>query len=124
MRYAMMQCSAVQYIIMRCVCVYGTSSCAALLLTIQGIHSCTCSDCDGAYCLPYCDTAVLSKPPHSTSTPLLPLLFPFAGSDSLAGDRLGPFNLSSRGHAACLEFMKTFNLPMLVLGGGGGSAAS
>ena len=42
-----------------------------------------------------------------------------SGSDSLAGDRLGPFNLSSRGHAACLSFMKSFNLPMLVLGGGG-----
>jgi acetoin utilization deacetylase AcuC-like enzyme len=42
-----------------------------------------------------------------------------AGSDSLAGDRLGPFNLSSKGHAACLEFMRSFNLPTLVLGGGG-----
>ncbi|CAG9465593.1 unnamed protein product [Pedinophyceae sp. YPF-701] len=42
-----------------------------------------------------------------------------AGADSLSGDRLGCFNLSSAGHAECLRFMKTFGRPMLVLGGGG-----
>ena len=41
------------------------------------------------------------------------------GSDSLAGDRLGCFNLSSKGHAQCVEFIKSFNLPTLYLGGGG-----
>lgn len=41
------------------------------------------------------------------------------GADSLAGDRLGCFNLSIEGHADCVEFMKTFNTPLLVLGGGG-----
>lgn len=41
------------------------------------------------------------------------------GADSLAGDRLGCFNLSLRGHGACVEFMKSFNVPLLVLGGGG-----
>ena len=41
------------------------------------------------------------------------------GSDSLAGDRLGSFNLSMRGHAACVQFVKSFNLPLLLLGGGG-----
>ena len=41
------------------------------------------------------------------------------GADSLAGDKLGAFNLSMKGHAACLEFIKSFGLPMLVLGGGG-----
>jgi histone deacetylase 1/2 len=41
------------------------------------------------------------------------------GADSLAGDRLGCFNLSMKGHAYPLEFMKTFNVPILVLGGGG-----
>eukprot|EP01132_Coremiostelium_polycephalum_P010950 gene10950-13414_t len=41
------------------------------------------------------------------------------GADSLTGDRLGCFNLSLRGHAQCIEFLKTFNLPLLVLGGGG-----
>lgn len=41
------------------------------------------------------------------------------GADSLAGDRLGCFNLSVQGHAACVEYMKTFNVPLLVLGGGG-----
>ncbi|TPX69522.1 hypothetical protein CcCBS67573_g06833 [Chytriomyces confervae] len=41
------------------------------------------------------------------------------GADSLAGDRLGCFNLSMRGHAQALEYMKTFNVPILMLGGGG-----
>merc|ERR1712070_1184042 len=41
------------------------------------------------------------------------------GADSLSGDRLGCFNLSVRGHADCVQFMKTFNVPLLVLGGGG-----
>lgn len=42
-----------------------------------------------------------------------------AGADSLSGDRLGCFNLSIRGHAECLKYMQTFNVPMIVLGGGG-----
>uniref|UniRef100_A0A8C5IXJ7 Histone deacetylase domain-containing protein n=1 Tax=Junco hyemalis TaxID=40217 RepID=A0A8C5IXJ7_JUNHY len=41
------------------------------------------------------------------------------GSDSLSGDRLGCFNLTIKGHAKCVEFVKSFNLPMLMLGGGG-----
>ncbi|QSL66380.1 hypothetical protein MERGE_000758 [Pneumocystis wakefieldiae] len=41
------------------------------------------------------------------------------GADSLAGDRLGCFNLSMKGHAACVKFVKKFGLPTLVLGGGG-----
>jgi len=41
------------------------------------------------------------------------------GADSLAGDRLGCFNLSHRGHAECLRHMLSYNLPSLVLGGGG-----
>ena len=41
------------------------------------------------------------------------------GADSLSGDRLGCFNLSIRGHAKCVEFVKSFNVPLLVLGGGG-----
>jgi len=41
------------------------------------------------------------------------------GADSLAGDRLGCFNLSLKGHAACIEYMKSFNVPLMVLGGGG-----
>lgn len=41
------------------------------------------------------------------------------GADSLAGDRLGSFNLSIKGHGECVRFMKSFNVPMLVLGGGG-----
>lgn len=41
------------------------------------------------------------------------------GADSLSGDRLGCFNLSLRGHADCVSFVKSFNIPLLVLGGGG-----
>jgi histone deacetylase 1/2 len=41
------------------------------------------------------------------------------GSDSLSGDRIGSFNLSMRGHAACVNFVKSFKLPLLLLGGGG-----
>eukprot|EP01124_Arcella_intermedia_P030741 TRINITY_DN6786_c0_g1_i1.p1 TRINITY_DN6786_c0_g1~~TRINITY_DN6786_c0_g1_i1.p1 ORF type:complete len:454 (+),score=82.64 TRINITY_DN6786_c0_g1_i1:5-1366(+) len=41
------------------------------------------------------------------------------GADSLAGDRLGCFNLTLRGHAMCVEFVKSYNLPTMVLGGGG-----
>ena len=41
------------------------------------------------------------------------------GGDSLTGDRLGCFNLSLKGHAECVAFVKYYNLPMLVVGGGG-----
>jgi len=41
------------------------------------------------------------------------------GADSLSGDRLGCFNLSLKGHAECVSFIKKFNLPVLLLGGGG-----
>lgn len=41
------------------------------------------------------------------------------GADSLAGDRLGCFNLSLKGHAACVSFVKSLGVPTLVLGGGG-----
>lgn len=41
------------------------------------------------------------------------------GADSLSGDRLGCFNLSLKGHAECVNFVRSFNVPTLVLGGGG-----
>ncbi|CAG8598874.1 3822_t:CDS:10 [Ambispora leptoticha] len=41
------------------------------------------------------------------------------GADSLSGDRLGTFNLTTKGHGDCVRFVKKFNIPMLVLGGGG-----
>uniref|UniRef100_A0A0E0JXB0 Histone deacetylase n=1 Tax=Oryza punctata TaxID=4537 RepID=A0A0E0JXB0_ORYPU len=41
------------------------------------------------------------------------------GADSLSGDRLGCFNLSGKGHAECVKFMRSFNVPLLLLGGGG-----
>ncbi|CAB3405425.1 unnamed protein product [Caenorhabditis bovis] len=41
------------------------------------------------------------------------------GSDSLGEDRLGSFNLSFEGHGNCVRFVKSFGIPMLVVGGGG-----
>ena len=41
------------------------------------------------------------------------------GGDSLSGDRLGCFNLSMKGHANCVKFVKSQGLPCLILGGGG-----
>lgn len=41
------------------------------------------------------------------------------GADSLSGDRLGCFNLSVKGHADCVRFLRSFNVPLLLLGGGG-----
>ncbi|OAF61196.1 histone deacetylase [Pseudogymnoascus destructans] len=41
------------------------------------------------------------------------------GADSLNQDKLGGLNLSMRGHANCIEFVKRLSVPTLVLGGGG-----
>lgn len=41
------------------------------------------------------------------------------GADSLSGDRLGCFNLTIKGHGKCVEFMKSYNIPLLLVGGGG-----
>ncbi|KAJ3360477.1 histone deacetylase [Allomyces javanicus] len=41
------------------------------------------------------------------------------GADSLAGDRLGRFNLSMQGHGQCVAFVKKLGLPVMLLGGGG-----
>ncbi|KAJ7268161.1 histone deacetylase RPD3 [Mycena haematopus] len=41
------------------------------------------------------------------------------GADSLSGDKLGGFNLSLAGHAACVQFMRRTGLPLILLGGGG-----
>ncbi|KAK0731704.1 histone deacetylase-like protein [Lasiosphaeris hirsuta] len=41
------------------------------------------------------------------------------GADSLAGDRLGRFNLQVQGHGACVNFCKSLGIPMVIFGGGG-----
>lgn len=41
------------------------------------------------------------------------------GADSLAGDKLGCFNLSMKGHSDCARFVKTFGVPVIMVGGGG-----
>ena len=44
------------------------------------------------------------------------------GADSLAGDRLGTWSLSSRGHGGAVARVAALGLPTLVLGGGGYTA--
>ena len=41
------------------------------------------------------------------------------GADSLSYDKLGHFNLSVKGHAQCLNYMLGYNLPTIMMGGGG-----
>ncbi|VEU39011.1 unnamed protein product [Pseudo-nitzschia multistriata] len=41
------------------------------------------------------------------------------GADSLTGDRLGCFNLTTHGHADAVKHVKSYGVPTLVLGGGG-----
>ena len=41
------------------------------------------------------------------------------GADSLAGDRLGRFNVQVEGHGACVAYCKSLNIPLLLVGGGG-----
>ncbi|KAG9015814.1 histone deacetylase (class I) Clr6 [Tulasnella sp. JGI-2019a] len=41
------------------------------------------------------------------------------GADSLANDKLGVFNLSMHGHANCVRFLRSYNVPLILLGGGG-----
>ncbi|VDO31109.1 unnamed protein product [Haemonchus placei] len=41
------------------------------------------------------------------------------GADSLNGDRLGPFNLTLRGHGECVKFFRAQNIPLMMVGGGG-----
>lgn len=41
------------------------------------------------------------------------------GADSLAGDRLGRFNLQVQGHGQCVTYIKSLGLPMILFGGGG-----
>uniref|UniRef100_A0A1I7T8K9 Histone deacetylase n=1 Tax=Caenorhabditis tropicalis TaxID=1561998 RepID=A0A1I7T8K9_9PELO len=41
------------------------------------------------------------------------------GADSLNGDYLGVFNLSVKGHGECVDFLRSYNKPLMLLGGGG-----
>lgn len=41
------------------------------------------------------------------------------GADSLAGDKIGTFNILVQGHGACVEYIKSLKLPLLLVGGGG-----
>ncbi|KAG5683968.1 hypothetical protein PVAND_013223 [Polypedilum vanderplanki] len=41
------------------------------------------------------------------------------GSDSIAGDQLGDFNLTLNAHGRCIKFMRKKNIPLILLGGGG-----
>ena len=41
------------------------------------------------------------------------------GADSIAYDKLGTHNCTIKGHAQCIKIVKSWGLPLLVLGGGG-----
>lgn len=41
------------------------------------------------------------------------------GADSLVGDRLGPFNMTLRGHGECVRYFRDRNVPLMLVGGGG-----
>jgi histone deacetylase 1/2 len=41
------------------------------------------------------------------------------GADSLCGDRLGMLNLSIRGHGEAVKYIKSFGIPLNLVGGGG-----
>lgn len=41
------------------------------------------------------------------------------GADSLAGDEIGDFNLTSNGHGTCIKKVLGYNIPVVLLGGGG-----
>lgn len=42
------------------------------------------------------------------------------GADSLAGDKLGCFNITMQGHASCVQFLRKHrDVPLILLGGGG-----
>lgn len=41
------------------------------------------------------------------------------GADSITGDRLGTFNMTTKGHGACVEWTKNLGIPLIILGGGG-----
>lgn len=41
------------------------------------------------------------------------------GADSLGGDRLGVFNLNIEAHGFCVDFVKAYKIPLILLGGGG-----
>lgn len=42
-----------------------------------------------------------------------------SGADSLGGDRLGRFNLNIKAHGFCVETVKAYGRPLLIIGGGG-----
>jgi histone deacetylase 1/2 len=46
------------------------------------------------------------------------------GGDGLVGDQLGVWNMTTRGHGACVEFVRKLGIPMMVVGGGGYTVAS
>ncbi|EZG83563.1 histone deacetylase [Gregarina niphandrodes] len=41
------------------------------------------------------------------------------GADSITGDRLGNFNMTTKGHGACVQWTKSLGIPLIILGGGG-----
>lgn len=41
------------------------------------------------------------------------------GADSLHGDVIGGFNMTTKGHGAAIQHMLKFGIPIILVGGGG-----
>ena len=41
------------------------------------------------------------------------------GADSLSGDKLGGLGLTTHSHAHCVQYVRSKNIPVMLLGGGG-----
>jgi histone deacetylase 1/2 len=41
------------------------------------------------------------------------------GADLLAGDKFGYFNITMNGHAHSVQFLRSFNIPLILLSAGG-----
>lgn len=66
----------------------------------------------------------MTGPPSKIIAKILEVYRPTAvvlqcGADSLAGDRLGCFNITMEGHAHCVQFLRKYDIPLILLGGGG-----
>ena len=71
-------------------------------------------------CVEYDNYALISITCTKFDSKIVANLLPIqCGADSLGCDRLGCFSLSIKGHGECVAYVKQFNVPLLVMGGGG-----
>ncbi|KAI5645472.1 histone deacetylase domain-containing protein [Phthorimaea operculella] len=92
-------------------------SCCSAAPTHSQVFSCySCCSCELRTCYEPVYELIMSKVMETFQPSAVVLQ---CGADSLTGDRLGCFNLTVRGHGRCVELVKRFGLPFLLVGGGG-----